>query len=158
MANGHGVKRSSLCVFIVAVALTTAVLRAEDWPQWRGVDRDGVWADTGIVEQFSDTGLKVTWRVPVRGGFAGPTVAGGRVFVLDYEETPGSRTMDGSERLVALDEDTGAVQWAQTWPATYRNIHWKFANGPRAPPTVDGNRVYVLGGGRDAVVPGRRDR
>ena len=135
----------SLSVSFIAVGLTTATLRAEDWPQWRGVHRDGVWTDTGVVERFPDRGLQVTWRVPIRGGLAGPAVAGGRVFVLDYEETPGSRTMDGTERLLALDEETGAVLWAQTWPATYRNIHWKFANGPRTPPTVDGDRLYVLG-------------
>ena len=134
-----------LSVSFVAVCLTTASLRAEDWPQWRGVHRDGVWTDTGIVERFPDRGLEVTWRVPIRGGFAGPAVAGGRVFVLDYEETPGSRTMDGTERLLALDEETGAVLWTRTWPAAYRNISWKFANGPRTPPTVDGDRVYVLG-------------
>ena len=137
--------RLALSVSLIAVCLTTASLRAEDWPQWRGVHRDGVWTDTGILESFPDRGLRVTWRVPIRGGFAGPTVAGGRVFVLDYEETPGSRTMDGTERLLALDEETGAVLWAQTWPATYRNISWKFANGPRTPPTVDGDRVYVVG-------------
>ena len=135
----------SLGVFIIAVGLTTASLRAEDWPQWRGVHRDGVWSDAGVVERFPDRGLQVTWRVPIRGGFAGPAVAGGRVFVLDYEETPGSRTMDGTERLLAFDEKTGAVLWAHTWPAAYRNISWKFANGPRTPPTVDGDRVYVLG-------------
>ena len=75
----------------------------------------------------------------------GPAVADGRVFVLDYEETPGSRTMDGTERLLALDEETGEVLWSHEWPAAYRNISWKFANGPRTPPTVDGDRVYVLG-------------
>ena len=53
--------------------------------------------------------------------------------------------MDGTERLMALDEGTGEVLWSQTWPAAYRNIMWKFANGPRTPPTVDGERVYVLG-------------
>ena len=137
--------RFSLSVSFIALGLTTVSLRAEDWPQRRGVHRDGVWTDTGVVERFPDRGLQVTWRVPIRGGFAGPAVAGGRVFVLDYEETPGSRTMDGTERLLALDEETGAVLWAQTWPATYRNIHWKFANGPRTPPTIDGDRVYVLG-------------
>ena len=132
-------------VAVGAVGLATPTLRADDWPQWRGVDRDGVWTETGIVERFPGAGLHVTWRVPIRGGFAGPAVADGRVFVLDYEETPGSRTMDGRERLLALDEETGAVLWSQSWPATYRNIHWKFANGPRTPPTVAGNRVYVLG-------------
>ena len=138
-----------ICCALLAASVTivfaTVGLYAEDWPQWRGVDRDGNWIDTGIVEQFPDTGLKVIWRVSTGGGFAGPAVASGRVFVLDYEETPGSRTMDGTERLLALDEETGAVLWSQKWPAAYRNISWKFANGPRTPPTVDGNRVYVLG-------------
>ena len=138
-----------ICCALLAASVTivfaTVGLYAEDWPQWRGVDRDGNWIDTGIVEQFPDTGLKVIWRVSTGGGFAGPAVASGRVFVLDYEETPGSRTMDGTERLLALDEETGAVLWSQKWPAAYRNISWKFANGPRTPPTVDGDRVYVLG-------------
>ena len=120
-------------------------LRAEDWPQWRGVARDAVWNESGVVERFAEDGLIVKWRTPVRGGFAGPVVAGGRVFVLDYEENEGSRTMDGMERLVALDEQTGAVLWEREWPATYRNLQWKFANGPRATPAVDGDRVYVLG-------------
>lgn len=136
---------STLIVAVGAVGVMTGSVWAEDWPQWRGVNRDSVWLDTGLVEQFPETGLRVTWRVPIRGGFAGPTVAGGRVFVLDFEELPDSRTLDGTERILALDEETGAELWAQTWPAAYRNIHWKFANGPRTPAVVDGDRVYVHG-------------
>ena len=140
-----GVSTRVLVITIGVVGLATPTLPADDWPQWRGVDRDGVWTETGIVERFPVGGLHVTWRAPIGRGFAGPAVADGRVFVLDYEEAPGSRTMDGRERLLTLDEETGTVLWSQSWPATYRNIHWKFANGPRTPPTVDGNRVYVLG-------------
>ena len=91
----------------------TAVLDAEDWPQWRGIDRAAVWHETGIVERVAEGGLVVKWRTPVRAGFAGPAVADGRVFVPDYQETPGSRTMDGHERLLALDEETGAVLWTR---------------------------------------------
>ena len=134
-----------LAASMVVLGLSAPRLEAEDWPQWRGVGRDAVWRDAGLVERFADGGLIEKWRAPVGGGFAGPAVAGGRVFVLDYEETPGSRTMDGHERLAAFDEETGERLWAQTWPATYRNIHFKFATGPRATPTVDGDRVYVLG-------------
>ena len=65
------------------VCCSTAVLDAEDWPQWRGIDRAAVWRETGIVERFAEGGLIVKWRTPVRAGFAGPAVAGGRVFVLD---------------------------------------------------------------------------
>ena len=124
---------------------STTYLSAEDWPQWRGINRDAIWNETGVVERFPDDGLTVKWRAPVRGGFAGPAVADGRVFILDYQETAGSRTMDGHERLVVFDEETGTVLWQQEWPATYRNLQFKFATGPRAVPTVDGNRVYTLG-------------
>ena len=137
--------RNTIAMMGAVVCFTAIPLDAEDWPQWRGVDRDAVWRDTGIVERFADDGLIVKWRTPIRGGFAGPAVAGGRVFVLDYRETPGSRTMDGHERLLVLDEETGAVLWTREWPAAYRNIHFKFAIGPRATPTVDGDRVYILG-------------
>ena len=145
MSHHHARNRVAVAFTCAAFSLAAVSLGAEDWPQWRGVDRDAVWRDTGLVERFPADGLAVKWRVSVRGGFAGPAVAGGRVFVLDYAETPGSRTMDGSERLVVLDEETGELLWTREWPATYRNIHFKFATGPRATPTVDGDRVYILG-------------
>ena len=137
--------RTAAAVACAVVCLAVAAPGAEDWPQWRGVNRDAVWHETGLVECFADDGLIVKWRAPVRGGFAGPAVAAGRVFVLDYQETPGSRTMDGRERLLALDEETGAVLWTQDWPAAYRNQQYKFATGPRATPLVDGDRVFILG-------------
>ena len=127
------------------VLITTTYLSAEDWPQWRGINRDAVWNDSGVIDTFPDEGLTMKWSAPVRGGFAGPAVADGRVFVLDYQETPESRTMDGHERLVVFDEETGALLWQQEWPATYRNLQFKFATGPRAVPTVDERRVYTLG-------------
>ena len=133
-------------VACASLFLTTG-LRADDWPEWRGEGRLGVWTESGIVERFPDDGLRVVWRAPIRGGYAGPAVAGGRVFVLDYQETPGTRTMDGTERLVALNEQTGAVLWTHEWPTTYRNMLGSFATGPRATPTVAGNQVYVIGAG-----------
>ena len=145
MSDRHAPSRMTVAITCAVVGLATIAPAAEDWPQWRGVERDAVWRDTGLVERFADDGLIVKWRAPVRGGFAGPAVAGGRVFVLDYQETPGSRTMDGHERLVVFDEESGALLWTQEWPAAYRNIHVKFATGPRATPTVHGDRVYILG-------------
>ena len=121
-----------------------AGLDADDWSQWRGADRLGVWTETGIVDQLPDQ-LKVTWRVPVNSGYAGPAVADGRVFVTDWVEDPQSRTMDGTERALALDEWTGEVLWTREWPTTYRMLQASYATGPRATPTVDENRVYVVG-------------
>ena len=145
MSDCRTLSGMTVVITCAVVGLATVALDGEDWPQWRGVERDAVWRDTGLVERFPDRGLVVKWRAPVRGGFAGPAVADGRVFVLDYQETPGSRTMDGHERLVVFDEENGAQLWTQEWPAAYRNIHFKFAIGPRATPTVHGDRVYILG-------------
>src|SRR6266545_1535329 len=58
---------------------------AEDWPEWRGKGRTGVFNETGILEKFPSTGLQVKWRTPVRAGYSGPAVAAGRVFVTDFE-------------------------------------------------------------------------
>ena len=130
-----------------ACGLVAAVvsMAAEDWRQFRGADRLAVWHETGIIDEFPDAGLKVTWRVPIRSGFSGPAVADGRVFVTDWEEDARSRTLDGTERVLALDEQTGALLWSYTWGATYRALLQSYAGGPMATPTVDGDRVYVLG-------------
>lgn len=104
-----------------------------------GVARDG------IVDQLPDEGLKVAWRVPIGSGYAGPAVAAGRVFVLDWREDPASRTLDGMERLLVLAELTGAVLWTYEWRTSYRRLMGSYAIGPRATPTVDDNRVYVVG-------------
>ena len=84
---GSGIR----CLLLVGLILRlfTPPLFAEDWPQWRGLTRHGLWTETGIVERFPDSGLPVSWRVPIRAGFAGPVVADGRVFVLDYQENAG---------------------------------------------------------------------
>ena len=131
-------------VLAVCVWRASPVL-ADDWPQWRGDGRLGVWHETGIIDEFPEGGLKVTWRVPINSGFSGPVVADGRVYVSDWQEDPESRTMDGAERLLALDEETGEVLWTREWPTTYRMLMASYAVGPRATPTVDGDRVYVVG-------------
>src|SRR5882757_7424224 len=59
-------------------------LRADDWPQWLGLKRDSVWRETGILDKFPDAGPKVLWRTTVAGGYAGPAVAGGKVYVADF--------------------------------------------------------------------------
>ncbi len=126
--------------------LAPPVSFAEDWPEWRGAGREGVWTEDGIIERFPADGLQVKWRTPVKGGFAGPVVADGRVFVLDFEFLPETRVMDGRERILALDEQTGEVLWTHAWETAYRNLQLSYATGPRAAPTVAGEHVYVQGG------------
>ena len=135
----------AIALVLVLAAGGPGLAAAEDWPQWRGAGRLGVWHEDGIVERFPAGGLQVDWRVPVGSGYAGPAVADGRVFVLDWREDPDSRTLDGTERALALDEETGAVLWTHEWATSYQIIQARYAIGPRATPTVDGERVYVVG-------------
>ena len=127
--------------FLLILAITSPAT-AEDWPEWRGRGRLGVWTETDILESFPAGGLEYTWRTPIRAGYAGPSVADGRVFVTDFQAGEG---MTGTERALALDEETGAILWTREWPVDYAGLQPTYAIGPRATPTVDGDRVYVLG-------------
>jgi len=122
--------------------------RADDWPQWMGPTRDGVWKETGIVDKLPGT-LKAKWRMPVGRGYAGPAVAGGKVFVVsfdgegDFTPNPGSRNkISGKENILCLDSATGKEVWRFEYPSDY---DVSYPSGPRATPAVDGDRVYVLG-------------
>ena len=120
--------------------LAAVVAHADDWPEIRGKGRLGVWNEAGILEKFPESGLKVLWRTPIKGGFTGPSVVDGRVFVMDFIETQRPR---GTERALALEERTGKILWTREWPVDYRGMSYPI--GPRATPTVDGDRVYFAG-------------
>src|SRR5687768_1486033 len=123
--------------------------RGEDWPQWLGPHRDSNWRETGILEQFPAGGPNILWRAPIAGGYAGPAVAGGRVFVHDYQAegdvtaNPGARSdRQGKERVLCLDAKTGAEIWKHEHEANYKI---SYAYGPRCTPTVHQGKVYTLG-------------
>src|SRR5436190_756197 len=91
-------------LFPIALAFAS---RAEDWPQWRGSDRDGVWHETGIQKKFPAEGLPVRWRAPVGYGFSSPVVAKGRVYVTDaLLDRPKVRG-----RVLCFEETTGKLLW-----------------------------------------------
>src|SRR5689334_3873164 len=88
-------------------------LVADDWPQWLGPQRDGVWRENGVAEKLSTNTLKVRWRVPVGGGYSGPAVANGRVYVMDRQLAHDSKPpanafsrveIPGRERVLCLNE------------------------------------------------------
>lgn len=122
----------AMCVLIPAIAA--------DWPEWRGAGRRGIWNESGILDTFPEKGLTASWRTPIHAGFAGPAVAAGHVFVTDFERSNGSK---GTERALCLDEKSGKILWTRAWDADYGRMSYGF--GPRATPTVDGDRVYIVG-------------
>ncbi len=144
---------------ILRAALGTALLlslapslRADDWPQWLGPKRDSVWRETGIVEKFPKDGPKVLWRSKISGGYSGPAVAGGLVYVTDYRteadvlelSTPRrpAKPIKGKERLLCLDARKGTPVWEHSYDCAYTV---SYPAGPRAAPTVQGGKVYTLG-------------
>jgi outer membrane protein assembly factor BamB len=133
-------RKLPVALLAAALALSVPSLPAADWPEWRGAGRRGVWTETGILDRFPAGGLELSWRMPIGAGYAGPAVADGRVFVTEFVSRQGRR---GVERVVCLDEQTGKVHWKHEWPVDYAGLQYDV--GPRATPTVDGDRVYVLG-------------
>jgi outer membrane protein assembly factor BamB len=112
---------------------------ADDWPQWRGPNRDGVWREAGIIERFRSPELQIKWRVPIGSGYSGPTVAGGRVYVMDRITEPAQQ-----ERVHCFDAATGEKVWTHEYDALYR-YNVGYTAGPRASVTVDGGKAYSLG-------------
>src|SRR5579864_694386 len=129
-------------ILAITLAFTSLDLYADDWPEWRGKGRLGVWNESGILDEFPKDGLTIQWRTPINAGYAGPSVADGRVFVTDFTHALNTK---GSERILCLDEKTGRILWTQKWDADYIGLMQTYSSGPRATPTVDGDRVYVLG-------------
>jgi outer membrane protein assembly factor BamB len=130
---------------------TVTALRANDWPQWLGPQRDGVWRETGILERFTQKGPKVRWRTPISMGYSGPAVAGGRVYITDRtlprggqnsNDPFGRSSIAGKERVLCLDEATGKILWTQEYDCTYEV---SYPSGPRTTPIVHEGKVYTLG-------------
>ncbi len=138
------------CFSLCALILASTVASADDWPQWMGPNRDDVWAETGIIEKFPDAGVKPLWRKPIHGGFAGPAVVGGKVYVTDYvrsagdeKPTPTKRNnLQGKERVLCLDATTGNELWKHEYDCSYTI---SYPAGPRCTPTVDSGKVFALG-------------
>lgn len=128
------------CLGCVAlgVALSGTRVWAEDWPQWRGPNRDGVWRETGIIESFAGAQLEHVWRVEVSNGYSGPTVAEGRVYLTDRVLEPAP-----VERVLCFDAGTGAPLWSHEYACEYTSVG--YPDGPRASVTVSGGRAYSLG-------------
>ena len=101
-------------------AISILNIKAEDWPGWFGPERNGIWREEGIVDQFPENGPKVIWKTPIARGYAGPAVANGKVFVMDRQidkgakspENPFSKiTIPGNERLLCINAKNGKIIW-----------------------------------------------
>lgn len=128
---------------VLALALLTAAASAlaYEWPQWMGPDRDGLTQETGLQQQWPEEGPKRVWLNQEMGlGYAGPAIAGGKLYTLGARE--------GTEQLIALDAETGDELWAADVGDEYEN---DWGDGPRNTPTIDDGRIYAMGARGDLV-------
>ncbi|TWU00410.1 outer membrane biogenesis protein BamB [Botrimarina colliarenosi] len=143
-------RRARSAALVAVLLLSGSLAGADDWPQWRGPQRDGVWREEGLAATLPDEGLDYAWRTPVNLGYAGPAVAEGKVYLFEYERTdgeitdqPGARDkLKGIERVRCLDATSGDEVWRHEYE---RDYDISYPGGPRCTPTVDGDHVYTLG-------------
>ena len=134
----HGLKmlKSSAVIILLLLSLSTVLVRAGDWPQWRGPDRNDLSKETGLLKQWPDGGPKLAWLFKDAGlGYAGYSIAGGKLFTM------GARAE--KEFLIAVDVKDGKELWSTPIATTLKN---GWGDGPRGTPTVDGKLVYALSG------------
>jgi outer membrane protein assembly factor BamB len=134
-----------------ALLLGGCGLFADDWPQWLGPRRDAVWRESGIVEKFPTNGPPILWRTGIGGGFAGPAVTGGRVYVADRHldpilgtpsDPPDHTARQSLERILCLSEADGHVLWKHEYDCPYSI---SYPAGPRVAPMVSEGKVFTLG-------------
>jgi outer membrane protein assembly factor BamB len=111
---------------------------SDEWPDWRGPNRDGTWEETGIVTEFNGDQIKIKWSVPVSPGYSGPTVSDQRVYLTDRLAYP-----ENKEQVLCFNALNGKKIWSFSYDCDYVGIG--YPAGPRASVIIDGDRAYSLG-------------
>lgn len=139
--NTHRLCWASLVTAIGAFTFSTIVSTRviDDWPQWRGKNRDGISTETGLLKAWPQGGPPLAWRAGGAGeGYSSFATAHGRLYTL------GAR--DGREYVMAFDAATGKKVWEAQHGARFDNDR---GGGPRGTPVVDGNQLFALGASGD---------
>lgn len=143
-----------------AVAGSAGVAAAADWPQWRGPNRDDKSAETGLLKDWPKDGPKLLWSVTdaaaIGVGYGTPAVVGDRLYIIGSD----GPKQTAKEFVSCLSVKDGKQVW-QVALNTTTGDGFKYSDGwgggPRSTPTVDGDRVYVLGATGDLVCVAKAD-
>lgn len=120
-------------VFVLAMNLAFPTVGRADWPNFRGLRHDGISSETGLKTRWQRPPSPV-WKREIGSAFSSFAAVGDRIYTCG--------TADGKQVLYCLNADTGAVLWQNLFEEQFKN---EFGDGTRATPTVDGDRVYILG-------------
>lgn len=124
----------TLTAALLGLLARSGAMPADDWPQFRGPNRDGISRETGLLRQWPDGGPKVLWSSEVCDGYAAPAVVGGRVYFEDYDK----ETSDWLVRCLTLEE--GKELWRFKENKKIRPNH----GITRTVPAADGKYVFSL--------------
>src|SRR5882762_6589936 len=126
--------------FIVAVPL-----QANDWPQWRGPQRNGVSQETGLLKEWPKEGPKLLWKLAdIGSGYSTPAVVGDRLYLLANEGPD-------SEFVQAHAVKDGKRIWRTPLGKVGPNIPQMNYSAARSTPTVEGEFLYALGSDGDVA-------
>jgi outer membrane protein assembly factor BamB len=134
---------SALVLFACA-----SIAAAADWPQWRGLHRDGVSPDTGLLKTWPKAGPPLLWETRGAGrGYSSIAVAAGKVYTVGDTS---STAPDSDEYLLSFDEANGKELWKAKLGSPYKhnNKQWESS---RSTPTVDGELLYILTGNGELI-------
>jgi outer membrane protein assembly factor BamB len=112
---------------------------AQDWPQWRGPNRDGILpVSTESLKQWPRS-VKQVWKTSIGGGYSSPVLSQGAIYTIARE--------DENEVLSRVEWKTGKVAWRKSYPAPFQKNQYAVAHGkgPNSTPVVYQGRVYTLG-------------
>jgi len=123
---------------LIVILFTAILLVLHDWPDWRGANRDGIWAETGVVAKFDSEKLIPKWSVQVGSGYSGPTVSAGKVYLTDLRIKPAQ-----TEGVLCFDEQSGEKLWEFRYPCEYSGVG--YPAGPRASVVINNSKAYSLG-------------
>jgi outer membrane protein assembly factor BamB len=145
MADRHGSGAGALAIVLAGIVSGGALVSSrdlDDWPQWRGPRRDGVSAEKGLLKDWPAGGPRQVWRATGAGeGYSSFSVSAGKLFTLGAH--------GNTEHVIAFDAESGKRLWQVANGRRFTNDR---GDGPRATPTVEGDRVYAFGASGDLSV------
>ncbi|MEM7386314.1 MAG: PQQ-binding-like beta-propeller repeat protein, partial [Verrucomicrobiota bacterium] len=138
-------KTIHLTLALMAPVLTAVAETTFDWPQWQGPDRNALSKETGLLQTWPEDGPSLAWKMSDLGtGYSAPAIAGGRIYGM-------SKVDDQDEVVWARSEKDGTGIWQKKIGAAEEGGMRQGIEGAGCTPTVDGDRLFVIGHGGAVV-------